>query len=247
MCGRQRKVHRWRVVRVGLRSTTGNRVSRKTASRVRIPCSPPSSKAAGYCDTAALLIQNRCRGEVLGRIYRAYITAQSLEILRETDYFSYVSDLFNTPQVQSLGNYEQHLEFDRLKHVVTVSYLTFLVCSKLRLDKKTASRAAILHDLYYYDWRENDWCHRPHGYLHPTFAIKNAETLLGKLDKKTRNIILRHMWPLTLTPPTCKEAFVVSLADKYCAAIELLISLSPSFRQRFKKDVTNSKKTSTIF
>ena len=34
-----------RVVRVGLRSTTGNRVSRK-ASRVRIPCSPPSSKAA---------------------------------------------------------------------------------------------------------------------------------------------------------------------------------------------------------
>lgn len=91
----------------------------------------------------------------------------------------------------------------------------------------------MLHDLFYYDWRENDRSHRPHGYLHPGFALRNARELCGPLDKKTEDIIMRHMWPLTPLPPRYKESLIVSLADKYCATKELLISLSKSYRADF--------------
>jgi uncharacterized protein len=41
------------------------------------------------------------------------------------------------------------------------------------------------------------------------------------------------MWPLTPLPPRYKESLIVSLADKYCATKELLISLSKSYRADF--------------
>ena len=34
------------------------------------------------------------------------------------------------------------------------------------------------------------------------------------LNKKERNIILRHMWPLTIIPPRYKEAWIVQYCDK---------------------------------
>ena len=35
-----------------------------------------------------------------------------------------------------------------------------------------------------------------------------------------REIIKKHMFPLTPIPPTCREAWLVCLADKICAAKE---------------------------
>ena len=38
--------------------------------------------------------------------------------------------------------------------------------------------------------------------------------------EREENIIHRHMFPLTPMPPTTREAWIVCLADKYCAAAE---------------------------
>jgi uncharacterized protein len=35
------------------------------------------------------------------------------------------------------------------------------------------------------------------------------------------DIIGKHMWPLTVTPPRYREAYLVSLADKLCALAEM--------------------------
>jgi uncharacterized protein len=169
----------------------------------------------------------------LSKLYSAYILSFHPDKLEGSVFMSCIADLYKTPQVQSLNEFEQHLEINRLQHITSVSYLSFRMCRKLDLDWRTAARGGILHDLYYYDWRENDWSHRPHGYLHPLFALKNARELCGPLDKKTENIIIRHMWPLTPVPPLFKEAFIVSIADKYCATKELYISLSKSYRRHF--------------
>ena len=58
-----------------------------------------------------------------------------------------------------------------------------------------------------------------HGFTHPGTALKNAEKEyeLGDIE---RNIISRHMFPLTVVPPMCREAWLVCLADKYCAVKE---------------------------
>ena len=154
----------------------------------------------------------------LGLIYD-----ESLNISEKTtpEYYGCVRDLFESEEVQSLATFPQHDFINRLRHVVSVSYMSYCLCKVRSLDYRTAARAGLLHDLYYYDWHENDWSHRPHGYRHPGFAVKNAAELCGgELDKLTFNIIKRHMWPLTVIPPKYKESYVVCFADKYCARKE---------------------------
>lgn len=171
----------------------------------------------------------------MGKLYRAYVKSFSSAPLEETLFFECVSPLLDSPEVKGLEVFEQHFQINRLQHIVSVSYISFLVCRRLGLDWRTAATGGILHDLFYYDWRENERSHRPHGYLHPGFALRNARELCGPLDKKLENIIIRHMWPLTPIPPWYAESWIVSLADKYCAARELMISLSGSYRERFGK------------
>jgi uncharacterized protein len=176
----------------------------------------------------------------VGKLNDAYVFSYKAEKLKNTAFWECIEDLYNTEEVQSLAQFEQHLDIDRLQHILSVSYISFRICRRMGWDYKTASRGAMLHDLFYYDWRENDWSHRPHGYLHPSFALKNARVLCGELDKVTENIIIRHMWPLTPTPPRYKEAFAVSMSDKYCATKELFISLSKKYRSNFYKKLASS-------
>lgn len=159
--------------------------------------------------------------KLLNNLHELY--AHSLELSPESDpeFYKLTGDLLATPEVQSLAGFVQHDTFDRLQHVLSVSYLTYHYCSRHSLDSRTAARAGVMHDLYYYDWHENDWSHRPHGYRHPGFAVINAKKLCGGLDKKTENIIRRHMWPLTPVPPRYREGWVIVAADKYCAYREL--------------------------
>ncbi|UKI57134.1 MAG: hypothetical protein L6V81_07045 [Clostridium sp.] len=37
------------------------------------------------------------------------------------------------------------------------------------------------------------------------------------MNDRVENIILRHMFPLNITPPKYKEAWVVTLMDKKCS------------------------------
>lgn len=177
----------------------------------------------------------------MGDLYNAYINSYHPEKMVGTEFMECIADLYYKPEVQGLKEFEQHLEINRLQHITSVSYLSYFMCKKFSLDWHTAARGGILHDLFYYDWREDDRSHRPHGYLHPGFALNNARELCGPLDKKTENIIIRHMWPLTPVPPKYKESLIVSLADKYCAAKELHVSLSKTYRTRFYKSIESGK------
>jgi uncharacterized protein len=79
-------------------------------------------------------------------------------------------------------------------------------------------RGALLHDFFRYDWHD-DWNLR-HGWTHPRAALENAEKQFP-LNRRERSIIRKHMWPMTLLNiPTCKEAWVVCLIDKYCSLLE---------------------------
>ena len=78
-----------------------------------------------------------------------------------------------------------------------------------------------LHDYFLYDWHEKDGGHRLHGFRHPAFALYNASKDFS-LNRKERNIIARHMFPLTVLPPRCLEAWIVCFVDKYCAFSETM-------------------------
>ena len=52
-------------------------------------------------------------------------------------------------------------------------------------------------------------------------AKRNAE-MDYTLSPRVKNIIARHMFPLTPVPPTCTEAWIVCIADKICAIEETI-------------------------
>ena len=53
-----------------------------------------------------------------------------------------------------------------------------------------------------------------------TLLKEQLADVLKTLTPREENIIHRHMFPLTPMPPTTREAWIVCLADKYCAAAE---------------------------
>lgn len=131
-----------------------------------------------------------------------------------------ISDLINNETVQQMKNYRQHYETSCFEHCKMVAYYCYLICKKYNLDYKSATRAAMLHDLFLYDWRKKqDGRKGLHAFTHPQTALENASKLFD-LNEKERDIILKHMWPVTIKLPKYKESYIITLVDKYCAIQE---------------------------
>ena len=173
----------------------------------------------------------------MGKLYDTYIKSFCLTQENAKEFFDCVGDLYFTDEVQGLKKFPQHSTIDRLDHITSVAYMSFVYAKEHNMDYRRIARAALLHDLYYYDWHENEKWHRPHGYKHPRFAMNNARELYPEISKFEERIILRHMWPLTVIPPESKGGFVVCLSDKYCAVVELLRADHERFTKKFDNAV----------
>ena len=88
-------------------------------------------------------------------------------------------------------------------------------------------RGALLHDYFLYDWHLTH--ERWHGFRHPYIALSNASRDFD-LTAREKNIIVRHMFPLTPIPPKYRESLLVSTADKICALKEVFVGISNYFR-----------------
>ena len=141
------------------------------------------------------------------------------------EFHEYVKDLSTSSTVLEMDNFIQHGDITTLEHVIAVAYTSFIFAKKAGADVRTTVRGAMLHDLYLYDWHIKDPETRPpltHGFTHPATAVKNAKKYFEPSEKELK-IIRSHMWPLTVFHmPTSKEAFIVTLSDKYCALNETL-------------------------
>ena len=78
----------------------------------------------------------------------------------------------------------------------------------------------ILHDLFLYDWRNSKKelnLKGYHAFIHPKIALENASRLF-KLNEKEKDIILKHMWPVTFfSLPKYKESYIITVTDKLSA------------------------------
>lgn len=131
-----------------------------------------------------------------------------------------IYNLANHPTVQKMKLYRQHYDTNCFDHCYNVAFYSYLICKKLNLDYISVSRAGMLHDLFLYDWRKKQPEHkRFHGFRHPRIALNNASKLFD-LNEKEKDIILKHMWPITIIPPKYIEGYIITLTDKYCALEE---------------------------
>ncbi len=136
------------------------------------------------------------------------------------------------PAVLRLAEYRHH-GGSRLDHATSVAYLTYIACRTCGEHCEDVVAAALLHDLFYFD-REHGNAPRFPWIRHPQEALRNAEELFP-LSPAAKDIILRHMFPLTGKLPRTREGRLVSRLDKYCAVREFLRAANPFSNSRRKR------------
>lgn len=138
-------------------------------------------------------------------------------IYNDVEYMEIVKDIISNELVQSMKNFRQHYNVNCFDHCLYVSYNMYKICKKHKLDYRSAARAGLVHDLFLYDWRYKQEGRKGlHAFTHPLTAYQNAEKVF-KLNDKERDMILRHMWPLTVIFPRYKETYIMTFVDKYFA------------------------------
>lgn len=151
----------------------------------------------------------------------------------EQEYIDCVQDLLAHSLVQKMRDFPQHGDFNCLEHSLGVSYIGFLVARHLGLDARSTARGGLLHDFFLYNWRYEKPYKGMHAFAHPGVALKNAQEHFT-LNSTECDIIKKHMWPLTIVPPRCKEAFLIMLVDKYCATMEVFHGINRAVLSRLQ-------------
>ena len=134
-------------------------------------------------------------------------------------------DILQSQNFKKTKNYTQHGTVSVSKHSMDVAKYSIAFSQKLGIEcsQRDLIRGALLHDYFLYDWHNKDredyqpW----HGFYHPGIALRNADKEY-ELTPREKDIIGKHMWPLTVVPPRCREAWIVTTADKYCSLLETL-------------------------
>lgn len=151
-----------------------------------------------------------------------------------TEFFNIIQDIISNDTVKQMKHYRQHCNTSCYKHCMQVAYFTYIACKKLKLDYISATRAAMLHDLFLYDWRKK---YRDielpglHAFVHPQIALKNASQLFA-LNEIEKDIIAKHMWPVTFGLPKYRESYIVTVMDKYSACLETYLYIRSKLKTK---------------
>lgn len=135
------------------------------------------------------------------------------------------TDILESENFQSTKEHIQHGTVTVHAHCINVAKHSLMLADRLKVRTKRREliRGALLHDYFLYDWHDKDHINpfKLHGFFHPGRALKNA-TRDFELTKREKDIIRKHMWPMTIIPPMCREAWIVTAADKWVSLKETL-------------------------
>lgn len=162
--------------------------------------------------------RNRRQAEKWARKLERYRTLQR-QIVKSAP------DILRSRNFHRTKGFIQHGNMTVNRHVMNVARYSLAISEKLhiRCNRRELIRGALLHDYFLYDWHMQDTenPHKLHGFFHPGTALRNAAREYNLTDRE-RDIIKKHMWPLTVVPPRCREAWIVTTADKWCSLMETL-------------------------
>lgn len=140
-------------------------------------------------------------------------------VKKDERYYNIVKDILNHEEFLKRKTFKHHNERNVYDHCLMVSYNAYRVSRKLGLDYRSAAIGGLLHDFYTTPWMENKEkkkMFKQHGFVHAKDAYKNACIYFKEyMNDKTKDIIIRHMFPLNIIPPKYLESWIVTFSDKY--------------------------------
>lgn len=137
--------------------------------------------------------------------------------------FFYGEDILSSDFIKEEEKYMHHGSVSVFEHSYRVTFfcVLFSLFLPFKFDKRSLIRGSLLHDYFLYDWHEDDPSHKWHGFIHARRALENASRDF-ELCNIEKDIIVKHMFPLNITPPKYRESVLVCLTDKICATFETL-------------------------
>ena len=142
-----------------------------------------------------------------------------------SDVFHYGKDIVETDIFKKALAQTHHNKTTVGSHSTSVAIIALRMCRKINCrllhpDERMVVLAALTHDLGIVG-RYEKYTGKFQTYVrHPKDSVKVAMDLLPDMNKKFYRTISRHMFPLTVLPPTSLEGLIVSLADKWASVKE---------------------------
>ena len=138
------------------------------------------------------------------------------------DYMSLVLDILDNSKFQKTNTCRHH-GLTRYEHSLRVSYYSYVLAKKLRLDYKSVARAGLLHDFFITEDLKESY-RKISAFVHPYIALTNACKYF-ELNEMEKDIIITHMFPtLPHKVPKYLESWLVRLVDKVVATYEFYYS-----------------------
>lgn len=135
------------------------------------------------------------------------------------EYFNLVNDILENENFKKMNDITHH-GITRFDHSIRVSYFSYRIAKFLRLDSKKIARAALLHDFFFEDNLTSTKKERFTTLIkHPQYAKNNAKKYF-ELSELEEDIILTHMFPISLKLPKYLESWVVDIVDDFAAIYE---------------------------
>ncbi|SCW69705.1 uncharacterized protein SAMN02910456_02651 [Ruminococcaceae bacterium YRB3002] len=135
-------------------------------------------------------------------------------------------DIIFSENIEPMKSSIQHGTTSVFAHCLSVAKHSLLIAAflenrfNIKVDRTSLVRGALLHDYFLYDWHDKEVPGRKiHGFTHPKKAMNNAVRDF-EMNSLERDVISKHMFPLTPIPPRHRESLIVCIADKWCAICE---------------------------
>lgn len=158
------------------------------------------------------------------------------KIYKDEEYMLYISDILDNNEFKKLKKYLHH-GINRYDHCIRVSYNSYKIAKKLKLNSKEVARAGLLHDFFLVNNQKIDKLERFKVlFTHPRIALENSKKYFT-LSEKEENIILSHMFPLGNVLPKYKESILVNFIDDMASIYERMYWIGTciaSFMKRFR-------------
>lgn len=137
----------------------------------------------------------------------------------DNEYKLIVENILKNDEFNKISKIEHH-GVTRLEHSIKVSYYSYKIAKKLKLNYIETARGGLLHDFFLSDNNRSDKEKLKDTFTHPKKAMLKSNEIF-EINDLEKDIIVSHMFPFYKSVPKYSESWVVNLTDKVIGGYEL--------------------------